>query len=259
MKLQGNTILITGGGSGIGCGLAEAFHRLGNNVIIAGRRQSALDLVTTAHPGMKAVTFDTADPAAIRSCAQTMRREFPKLNVLINNAGIQSPENLLTQSDELAEMEAMVTTNLLGPIRLTAALLPLLQQQPGSTIMNVTSGLAFLPGAFVPTYSATKAAMHSYTQSMRFQLKATTTEVMELIPPYVQTNLGPNHGADPRAMPLADFIAEVVTILRSNPAATEIVVERCKPLRFAAASGNYDATFKGLNQTMGEAAPRLTL
>jgi uncharacterized oxidoreductase len=251
MNLQGNTILITGGSSGIGRGLAEAFHQLGNQVIISGRRQSALDVVTAAHPGMQAVTFDAADPVAIREFAQTMRKKFPKFNILINNAGIQSPENLQAQSEDLTEVEAMVTTNLLGPIRLTAALLPLLHEQSSSTIMNVTSGLAFLPGAFVPTYSATKAAMHSYTLSLRFQLKKTTTEVVELIPPYVQTNLGPNHATDPRAMRLADFIAEVMTILRSNPAATEIVVDRCKPLRFAAESGRFDAAFKGFNEAMG--------
>jgi len=251
MNLEGNTILITGGSSGIGRGLAEAFHQLGNQVIISGRRQSALDDVTAAHPGMQAVAFDVADPAAIRNFAQTMRRKFPKLNVLINNAGIQSPENLLAQSADLAKMEAMVTTNVLGPIRLTAALLLLLREQPNSTIMNVTSGLGFLPGAFVPTYSATKAAMHSYTLSLRLQLKRTTTEVLELIPPYVQTNLGPNHRADPRAMPLSDFIAEVMTILRNDPKATEIVVERCKPLRFAVESGNFDAAFRGLNEAMG--------
>ena len=251
MNLQGNTILITGGSSGIGRSLAEAFHQLRNQVIISGRRQSALDVVTAAHPGMQAVTLDAADPVAIRNFAQTMRNKFPNLNVLINNAGIQSPEDLQAQSEDLTEMEAMVTTNLLGPIRLTAALLPLLQEQPSSTIMNVTSGLAFLPGAFVPTYSATKAAMHSYTLSLRFQLKTTTTEVLELIPPYVQTNLGPNHGTDLRAMPLADFIAEVMTILRDDTTATEIVVERCKPLRFAAEHGKFDATFKGLNEALG--------
>lgn len=166
MNLQGNTILITGGNSGIGRGMAEAFHRLGNKVIISGRRQSALDAVTAAHPGMEAVRFDAADPEAIRNLAQTMRKRFPNLNVLINNAGIQSPENLRT-------------------------------------------------------------------------------------PSYVQTNLGPNHGTDPRAMSLADFIGEVMTILRDDPTATEIVVERCKSLRFAAESGEFSAAFKGLSGAMG--------
>ena len=250
MKLIGNTILITGGGSGIGRGLAEAFHQLGNQVILAGRRQSMLDQVTAANPGMHAVALDAADPVAIREFSSIMSEQFSDLNVLINNAGIQTPENLETQSEDLAEVEAMITTNLLGPIRLTAALLPLLQRQQDSSIINVTSGLAFLPGAFVPTYSATKAAMHSYTLSLRYQLRG-KTDVLEVIPPYVQTDLGPNHGKDPRAMPLNEFISETMAILRNEPAATEIVVERCKPLRFAAESGNFHAAFEGLNRAMG--------
>ncbi len=252
MKLQGNTILITGGGSGIGRGLAEAFHQIGNTVIIVGRRQSALDRVTAASPGMQAITLDAADPLAIREFREALTSRFPALNVLVNNAGIQSPEDLTKQPEELVDAEAMVTTNFLGPLRLTAALLPLLQNQPHATIMNVTSGLAFLPMAGVPAYCATKAAMHSYTQSLRYQLRATAIEVIELIPPYVQTDLGPAHAADARAMPLADFITEVLAIMRDDPLATEIVVDRCKALRFAAESGKYDATFKGLNQAMAQ-------
>lgn len=250
MKLAGNTILITGGGSGIGRGLAEAFHHLGNQVILAGRRQSMLDQVIAANPGMQAVTLDAADPVAIREFGNTISERFPALNVLINNAGIQTPEDLRKQPEELADCEAMVTTNLLGPIRLTAALLPLLQRQQDSTIINVTSGLAFLPGAFVPTYSATKAAMHSYTLSLRYQLRG-KTDVLEVIPPYVQTDLGPNHGKDSRAMPLDEFISETMAIFRNDPAATEIIVGRCKPLRFAAESGNFHGAFEGLNRAMG--------
>jgi uncharacterized oxidoreductase len=187
MKLSGNTILITGGGSGIGRGLAEAFHALGNQVIITGRRKQALDETTKANPGMKSLTLDVQDPAAIRTFASQAAAEFPSLNVLINNAGIMRTEKLIAQQPDLADAEAIVTTNLLGPIRLTAALLPLLQRQPSSTIVNVSSGLAFLPLALTPTYCATKAAMHSYSLSLRYQLRATTTEVLELIPPYVAT------------------------------------------------------------------------
>ena len=249
MKMQGNTILITGGGSGIGRELAEAFHRLGNQVVIAGRRKAPLDEVTVANPGMKAVTFDAANAASIRQFARTMKEDFPSLNVLLNNAGIQKPERLLQQPEELTDIEAMVTTNLLGPIRLTAALLPQLQGQKNATILNVTSGLAFLPGAFVPTYSATKAAMHAYTLSLRYQLKG-KIDVFEVIPPYVQTDLGPNHGKDPRAMPLNEFIDETMAVLQNEPGATEIVVDRCKPLRFAVESGNFDRAFEGLNQAM---------
>lgn len=251
MNISGNTILITGGGSGIGRGLAEAFQKAGNQVVIAGRRREVLDKVTAANPGMKAVALDIDDAVSIRDFAAKTAREYPNLNVLINNAGIMRLENLVSPPEDLSDAEAMVTTNLLGPIRLTAALMPLLKRQPRSTIMTVTSGLAYLPLAMTPTYCATKAAIHSYTLSLRWQLKDTTTEVIELIPPYVQTQLmGPQQLADPRAMPLGDFVKETMQILKSQPAVTEVVVEKCKPLRFVAESGKFDVTFKGLNESM---------
>ena len=187
MNPSGNTILITGGGSGIGRGLAESFHALGNQVVIAGRRRQALDETTAANPGMKALTVDVRDPASLRALAAQAIAEFPALNVLINNAGIMRPEKLLAQQPDLADAEAIVATNLLGPIRLTAALLPHLQKQPRAAIVNVSSGLAFLPMARTPTYCATKAAIHSYTLSLRCQLRSTGIEVLELIPPYVAT------------------------------------------------------------------------
>jgi uncharacterized oxidoreductase len=251
MNLTGNTILITGGGSGIGRGLAEELHKLGNQVVIAGRRKQALDETTAANPGMKSLTFDIENPAAIRTFAAQVAAEFPALNMLINNAGIMRRENLLAPQPDLADAEAIVTTNLLGPIRLTAALLPLLQKQPHSAIMNVSSGLAFLPMALTPTYCATKAAIHSYTLSLRHQLRATGTEVLELIPPYVATHL--MSGADdPRAMPLDQFIAEVMAILKTQPTPTEIVVENAKGLRFSAESGKFDAIFQRLNADMSD-------
>lgn len=249
MQTTGNTILITGGGSGIGRGLAEAFHALGNKVIIAGRRRQALDETTAANPGMKSLTLDIADPNAIHAFAAQVTAEFPALNVLINNAGIMRPENLLAPNGNLADAELIVATNLLGPIRLTAALLPVLQQQPNSMIMNVSSGLAFVPLTLTPTYSATKAAIHSYTQSLRYQLKGTSTQVIELIPPYVATDLM-NGASDPRAMPLDQYLAEVMEILKTQPAATEVCVENVKRLRFAAERGSYDAVFNGLNEAM---------
>jgi len=246
MNITGNTILITGGGSGIGRGLAEELHKLGNQIIIAGRRKNALDETTVAHLGMKSLTLDIEDPVDIRAFAAQAAAEFPTLNVLINNAGIMRPENLLAQQSDLADSEATITTNLLGPIRLTAALLPHLQRQPHAAIVNVSSGLAFLPLALTPTYCATKAAIHSYTESLRYQLRATQIEVLELIPPYVATHL--MDGADdPRAMPLNQFIAEVMQILKTQPTPSEICVENVKGLRFAAKSGRYDAVFAGLN------------
>jgi uncharacterized oxidoreductase len=249
MKLTGNTILITGGGTGIGRGLAESFHKLGNQVIIAGRRKQALDATTSANPGMKSVTLDIEDPAEIRSFAAKITSDYPALNVLINNAGIMRAEKLLAQPDDLVDAESIVTTNLLGPIRLTAALLPHLLRQEYSAIMNVSSGLAFVPLAMTPTYSATKAAIHAYTQSLRYQLKGTATDVLELVPPYVQTDLM-NGAADPRAMPLAEFIAEVMRILGSDLNVAEVCVENVKRLRFAAESGHHEAVFQGLNDAM---------
>jgi len=251
MNLTGNTILITGGGSGIGRGLAEAFHALGNQVVIAGRRQAVLDETAAGNPGMKSLSLDIESPGSIRSFAAQVAAEYPSLNVLINNAGIMRAEKLLAQPADLADAEAIVTTNLLGPIRLTAALLPHLQNQPHAAIMNVSSGLAFLPLSLTPTYCATKAAIHSYTLSLRYQLKATNTEVLELIPPYVATDLM-GGASDPRAMPLDKFITEVMAILKQQPTPPEICVESVKPLRFAAESGKFDVIFNGLNSSMAD-------
>jgi uncharacterized oxidoreductase len=251
MNPTGNTILITGGGSGIGRGLAEALHAEGNQVIISGRRRHMLDQTVAANPGMKALELDIEDPAAIRAFAAKAIAAFPSLNVLINNAGIMRPEKLHQQQPDLADATSIVTTNLLGPIRLTAALLPHFQKQPHATVMNVSSGLAFLPLSLTPTYCATKAAIHSYTQSMRYQLRAMKIEVIELVPPYVATDLM-SGASDPRAMPLDKFIAEVMQILKIQPTPAEICVENVKPLRFAAESGKFDAIFEGLNASMAD-------
>src|ERR1700735_68946 len=245
MNLTGNTILITGGGSGIGRGLAEQLQAKGNQVIIAGRRKASLEETVAANPGMKYLTLGIVDPAAIKAFAAQVAAEFPKLNVLVNNAGIMRPENVL-EEQKLEDAEAIITTNLLGPIRLTAALLPLLRKQAHSTVINVSSGLAFVPLAITPTYCATKAAVHSYTCSLRYQLKDTTTEVLEIGPPYVQTDLL-GGAEDPRAMPLKDFIEETMEIFNTQPTPHENCVKNAQGLRFAESSGKFDAVFKGLN------------
>src|ERR1700693_2110479 len=253
MKISGNTILITGGGSGIGRGLAAALHAKGNQVVIAGRRKKLLDETVAASPGMKAAVLDIESADAIQAFAEKLKKDYPALNVVIHNAGIMKPEPL--QGGAIADAEAIVATNLLGPIRLNAALLPFLLKQQSPVIMTVSSGLAFVPLAMTPTYCATKAAIHSYTQSMRYQLKDTKAQVLELIPPYVQTELmGPRMASDPNAMPLKDFISETMSILENSPNVTEICVERVKPLRFSEASGQYDAFFKNFNDGMAAAA-----
>ena len=253
MKMTGNTILITGGGSGIGRAMAEAFHNLGNQVIISGRTQKKLDEVTAANPGMKALTLDIADAGSIEALAGQVTEQFPALNVLINMAGVMKNEYLL-DPNAVKVAEDTVAINLLGPIRLTAALLPLLTNQPASTVMTVTSGLAYVPLFMTPTYCATKAAIHSYTQSLRYQLQGTSVQVIELVPPYVQTELmGERQASDPNAMPLSDYIAETMSLLTNSPDATEILVERVKAQRTAESSGSYDTFFQNFNGTMAKA------
>ena len=241
METSGHTILITGGGSGIGRGLAEAFHKLGNQVIISGRRQSVLDATVAANPGMVALPLDVADPAAIRAFAAEVTRRYPALDVLINNAGITAVEDLKAPAQDARGVEAIVTTNLLGPLRLTAALLPHLLAQKQATIMNVSSGLALVPLPVCPTYSATKAALHSYTQSLRVQLAGTAVEVLELIPPGVQTDMTPaSSKVAAWNLPLQTYIDEVMTLLQAEPPKGEVCVEAVKFLRFAEASGSYE-------------------
>lgn len=253
MKTTGNTILITGGGSGIGRAFAEAFHKLGNQVIIAGRRQQALDETATANPGIETAVVDIDNPAAIKSFATGITKRFPKLNVVLHSAGIMRAEDLLGEGADLATAEATITTNLLGPIRLNAALLQHLLKQPDGAILTISSGLAFLPMAVTPTYCATKAAIHSYSQSLRYQLRSTRLQVIEIIPPYVRTGLmGAGQAADERAMPLDDFINETMAIIKSQDSVAETIVELVKPLRFAEQGGSekYEAFFEQFNEAM---------
>ncbi len=244
MTPSGHCILITGGGSGIGAALAHEFHAAGNQVIIAGRRQSALDAVVADHPGMAAMTLDMADPAAITAFAQALVARFPALNAVLLNAGVMVVEDKI----DLDIAEATVATNLLGPIRLTHALLPHLEAQPAATILTVSSGLAFVPLAATPTYSATKAAIHSWSQSLRHQLRGGPVELVEIAPPGVQTDLMPGHADNPQMMPLDAFIAETMALLRQQPTPPEICVERVKILREAERRGDYDQVFAMLNQ-----------
>ncbi len=248
MQMTGNTILVTGGGTGIGRGLVEALHRLGNQVVIAGRRIEPLREVADANPGIHYLSLHQGDAADIRRFAIELTDNHPDLNVIVNNAGIQRVEDLVGGGPGAAAQT--IAINLLGPIRLTAALLQRLLGKPHAAILNVTSGLAFMPSALTPTYCATKAALHSYTQSLRFQLRETGVQVIEIIPPHVQTALQGDRGFDPRAMPLDDYITETITLLRTQPQAEEIIVERVKGFRFAERDGAYDEIYPAFNQAM---------
>jgi uncharacterized oxidoreductase len=231
MKITGNTIFITGGGSGIGRGLAEALHKAGNHVIISGRRREKLEEVTLANPGLEAMVLDIEDPGSIASVAKELIETRPALNVLINNAGIMKVENHASAFND-ASMTSIVQTNLYGPLRMTSALIEHLKAQPEAAVINVTSGLAFIPLAMTPTYCATKAALHSWSHSLRFQLRGTNVKVLELAPPYVQTELmGEQQKSDPRAMPLDAFIDETMTLLAGEK--DEILVENVMFLRTA--------------------------
>jgi uncharacterized oxidoreductase len=227
MELTGNTILITGGGSGIGQGLAEAFHKRGNQVIIAGRRKDRLIEVAKANPGMQWVELNIEDPPSISAVSKKLIAEYPKLNVLFNNAGIMHIDDVSSAVDDKL-LVATLTTNLMGPIRLTGALIEHLKRQDHAAVINNSSVLGFVPLALAAVYSATKAALHSYTLSLRYKLKGTPVKVLEIAPPWVQTDLL-NSNNEPRAMPLGEFINETMRVLGTD--AEEILVERAKPLR----------------------------
>jgi uncharacterized oxidoreductase len=227
MKLTGNTILITGGGSGIGRGLAEALHERKNQVIIASRRKDCLTEVAKANPGMAWAELDIEDPESISTVTKKLTAEYPKLNVLINNAGIMNIDDVSTAVDERL-LVSTLTTNLMGPIRMTGAMIEHLKHQTHAAVINTTSVLGFVPMAIAAVYSSTKAAMHSYTLSLRYKLKDTPVKVLEIAPPWVQTDLlGSNN--EPRAMPLVEFIEETMRVLETD--ADEVLVERAKPLR----------------------------
>lgn len=246
MKTSGNTIIITGGGSGIGEALAHRLHDLGNTVIIAGRRLEALQKASGDRPNMHALTLDQDDPASITEFAKRLVAYFPAANVLINNAGIMRIEGSIAAKRDLADAEASVTSNLLGPIRLIDALVEHLGRQSDAAIVNVSSGLAFVPLVIAPTYSAIKAAIHSYTVSLRAVLKG-KVEVIELAPPAVRTSLTPGQQNNERFMPLETFADQVVEQLTQTPTPPEILVEGVDFMRNAESEGRLDETLSAIN------------
>ena len=190
MQMSGNTLLVTGGGSGIGLALAKRFARRGNTVVIAGRRASALAEAKRQMPELETITADVATEAGRIALAEAARSRFPALNVLVNNAGIQQRPAPLLEPQDWSAHKAEIATNLEAPLHLTMLLLPHLARASHGAVINVTSGLAFVPLAAMPTYCLTKAALHSFTQSLRWQLRETAIKVAEIAPPAVNTDLG---------------------------------------------------------------------
>jgi uncharacterized oxidoreductase len=244
MRLTGNTVLVTGGGSGIGRGLAVALHEAGNRVVIAGRRIEALRAVADEHPGISYLQLDQTDRQSIRRFVIDLRRRHTELNVVINNAGMMALEDVAEPDPDVAA--TILATNLMGPIVLTSLLVPVLRAQHNSVIINVTSALAFVPLAIAPTYSATKAGLHAYTESLRFQLQDSGIQVIEIAPPRVETDMeGP---ADPNfTMSIGDFIAETLSLMAGRPDAGEVIVKAARGLREAERNGVYAEQFAAVN------------
>lgn len=249
MNISGNTVFIPGSTSGIGLALALELQRRGNTVIVGGRRAEVLERIAAAHPGIDTVQIDATDAGSIDAAAKKVLAKHPDLNVLVTMAGIMRVEDWHQPTSFLASAESVVTTNVLGPIRLIAAFIEHLQAQPDATIVTVSSGLAFAPLKVTPSYNASKAAIHMLSESIRLQLADTTVKIVELEPPAVRTALLPGQEHSEFAVPLDEFVAEVLELLEAHPEAKEIQVERVKFLRYGEARGDYDQVVATLNRS----------
>jgi uncharacterized oxidoreductase len=252
MQLNSNTIFITGGSSGIGKGLAEAFHKLGNKVIISGRRESRLKEICAANPGMRYFVLDVTDRSSIHRVAEEVIRKFPDLNCVFNNAGIQKDLDFSMGGDfnQQALLEE-INTNLVGLIQVAVEFLPHLRKRPNAALVNVSSGLAFVPLALCPVYCATKAAVHSFSLSLRHQMKDSGVKIIELVPPYVATELGgPEKTSDdprrPQPMRLDVFIEQTMQELSGD--GDEIAIGDAKKLVGAAGLETVKKVFAGMNR-----------
>ncbi len=249
MQMTGNTILITGGTSGIGRALAEAFHDRGNRVIVTGRRRALLEEIAAERPGLVGLPLDLDAPDSLPHLARDVRLLFPELNMLIANAGISRSEDMTAEGWDVSAAQSVVDTNIMGVLRVTAAFLPMLKGRQGAAILATSSNLAFIPRANFPTYCASKAFLHSWLQSLRHQLRKIPVEVLELSPPYVQTELTGDHQAsDPRAIPVAAYVAEVMQLLEAgNHPRGEVLVERDRARRSAEREGRYEEVYAAIN------------
>jgi short-subunit dehydrogenase involved in D-alanine esterification of teichoic acids len=246
MDITGNTIFIPGATSGIGLALALRLQARGNTVIIGGRRADVLDRLAAQH-GFATAQLDMTDASSIASASAEVIARHPELNVVIAMAGIMRIEDWHTPAGFLDDAEAVVTTNLLGPIRLIAAVIEHLQTKPNAAVVTVSSGLAHTPLRVTPSYNASKAAIHVLTESLRLQLADTGVKLHEIVPPAVKTELLPGQSESGFAMPLDDFVDEVMAIFEAQPDVREVLVENVEFLRFAEVRGDYGQTVATLN------------
>ncbi|GAB3252092.1 SDR family oxidoreductase [Kineosporia babensis] len=245
MNISGNTIFVAGGTQGIGLALAQRFQAAGNTVVIGGRRPEVLAELKARH-GFGTVVLDTTDPASVLRARDEVLQQYPDLDVLVAMAGIMKVENVLGP-DFLAGAESIVATNVNGPLRLISAFLEHLRSRPRAAVLTVSSGLAHLPLAVTPTYNASKAFVHLFTESIRLQLAGTSVQVIELVPPAVRTELLPGGSDVEQYMPLDDFADETMALLEAEPEAHEILVKTVHFLRYAEVEGRYDAAVAALN------------
>jgi len=246
MKLTGNTILVTGGGSGIGQALAWQFAERGNTVIVAGRTEASLAATVDGRADMHRLVLDVADDASVTQAVERLGREFPQINMLIHAAGVMERQEL-GSGGTIATAQAILNINLLGTMRIVEGLIPLLEGKPDAVVCTMSSGLAFVPLPSTPAYSASKAGVHSYTLSLRHRLQG-RIEVIEIAPPAVQTGLTPGQESREGYMPLDAFIAETMANFEGDPTPAENLVGNVLPLRHAEREGRMDQMLEVLGK-----------
>jgi uncharacterized oxidoreductase len=229
MDISGRTVFIVGGTSGIGRGLAQRFADAGSTVVVGGRDIDRVE-------GLEAVRIDVTDPDSVTGARDDVLAKHPDVDVVVTMAGVMLTEDLRDPA-HIGQAETTIAVNLLGTIRVIDAFTPHLVGRAAGDIVTVTSGIGFMPFPLMPTYGATKAGVHSYTESLRAQLAGTGVTVTELIPPAVAT--AGQEKLNPNALPLDSFLDEVVGLLAQNPSPNEIIVERAQPLRWAERDGTY--------------------
>lgn len=230
MDLNNHTVLIVGGTSGIGLGLARRFAQAGSTVIVGGRRAGTID-------GLASVTIDVTDAESVHRASAEVLSRFPDLDVVVTMAGVLLTEDLRDPAHiEIAE--TTIATNVLGTIRVIDAFTPHLIERGAGTIMTVSSGIAFLPFPLMATYAASKAAVHAYSEALRAQLAGTGVDVVELVPPAVATT-PEQHQLNPAALELDDYLEEVMTLLQADPTPSEVLVQAVRMHRWAEREGTY--------------------